>query len=104
MGTTLEGEWDEVMGVVTRCFEEMNKDCDRVYMTVNVDYRKGKSGRIESKVRSVESKLTAFVKKVPVSVPFRQLGVKPVKRKITNWQQSFRLSLPSAFPLKGPSE
>ena len=60
MGTTIEGEWDEVMGVVTRCFEEMNKDCDRVYMTVNVDYRKGKSGRIESKVRSVESKLTAL--------------------------------------------
>ncbi len=60
MGTTLEGEWDEVVGVVTRCFEEMNKDCDRVYVTVSADYRKGESGRIESKVRSVESKLTAL--------------------------------------------
>ena len=59
MGTTIEGEWDEVMGVVSRCFEEINKDCDRVYATVSADYRKGKSGRIESKVKSVEAKLTS---------------------------------------------
>ena len=57
MGTSIEGEWDEVMAVVSHCFEELKKDCDRVYMTVNVDYRKGKSGRIESKVKSVEAKL-----------------------------------------------
>ena len=57
MGTTVEGEWNEVMDVVTRCFEEMNKDCDRVYVTVSADYRKGESGRIESKVKSVEAKL-----------------------------------------------
>ncbi|MEA1970447.1 MAG: MTH1187 family thiamine-binding protein [Thermodesulfobacteriota bacterium] len=58
MGTAIEGEWDEVMDIVSRCFEEIKKDCDRVYMTVNADYRKGKSGRIEGKVKSVESKLT----------------------------------------------
>ena len=60
MGTTVEGEWNEVMTVVTRCFEEIKKDSDRVYMTVNVDYRKGKSGCIGSKVKSVEAKLTAL--------------------------------------------
>ncbi|MEA3414620.1 MAG: MTH1187 family thiamine-binding protein [Thermodesulfobacteriota bacterium] len=59
MGTTIEGERDEVMDVVNRCFDEIKKDCDRVYMTLNADYRKGKSGRIESKVKSVESKLMA---------------------------------------------
>ncbi|MEA3486540.1 MAG: MTH1187 family thiamine-binding protein [Thermodesulfobacteriota bacterium] len=58
MGTAIEGEWDEVMDIVSRCFEEIKKDCDRVYMTVNADYRKGKSGRIDSKVKSVEEKLT----------------------------------------------
>ena len=57
MGTSMEGEWDEVMGVVNNCFEELKKDCDRVYMTLKVDYRKGPSGRIESKVKSVEEKL-----------------------------------------------
>ena len=57
MGTSIEGEWDEVMGVVNKCFEELKKDCDRVYMALKMDYRKGPSGRIESKVKSVEEKL-----------------------------------------------
>ncbi len=59
MGTTVEGEWDEVMEVVTRCFEEMNRDCERVYVNLTADYRKGRQGRIESKIKSVESKLPA---------------------------------------------
>ncbi len=57
MGTSLEGEWDEVMGVVNNCFQELKKDCDRLYMALKLDYRKGPSGRIESKVRSVQDKL-----------------------------------------------
>jgi len=57
MGTSIEGEWEEVMGLVTRCFEELKKDSNRIYMTMKVDYRKGEGGRIESKIRSVQSKL-----------------------------------------------
>ena len=57
MGTSIEGEWDEVMAVVSRCFEELKKDCNRVYMTISGDYRKGPVGRIESKVKTVEGKL-----------------------------------------------
>ncbi|KPK28555.1 MAG: hypothetical protein AMK69_08660 [Nitrospira bacterium SG8_3] len=57
MGTSLEGEWDEVMGVVNNCFQELKKDCDRVYVALKMDYRKGPSGRIESKVKSVQEKL-----------------------------------------------
>ncbi len=57
MGTSVEGEWDQVMAVVNNCFEELKKDSDRVYMALKVDYRKGPSGRIESKVKSVEEKL-----------------------------------------------
>ncbi|HOG18643.1 MAG: hypothetical protein A4E73_02150 [Syntrophaceae bacterium PtaU1.Bin231] len=58
MGTSIEGEWEEVMGLVTRCFEELKKDSGRIYATMKIDYRKGKGGRIESKIRSVESKLS----------------------------------------------
>ena len=29
MGTILEGEWAEVMAVVTACFEAMSADCAR---------------------------------------------------------------------------
>ena len=57
MGTSIEGEWDEVMEVVTRCFEELKKDCSRVYMTITGDYRKGGFSRITGKVEAVEKQL-----------------------------------------------
>ena len=57
MGTSLEGDWDQVMGVVNSCFKELKKDCDRVYMALKLDYRKGSSGRLKNKVKSVEKKL-----------------------------------------------
>jgi uncharacterized protein (TIGR00106 family) len=57
MGTSIEGEWDEVMALVGRCFEALKKDCSRVYMTIKVDYRKGASGRMEHKVQSIERKV-----------------------------------------------
>ena len=56
MGTAMEGEWEEVMAVVSRCFEALKKDCPRVYMTIKVDYRKGESGRMEGKIKTVERK------------------------------------------------
>jgi uncharacterized protein (TIGR00106 family) len=53
MGTTIEGEWDELMDVVTRCFKELKKDCGRIYMSAKVDYRKSGSNRMAGKVKSV---------------------------------------------------
>jgi len=57
MGTVLEGEWDDVFGVVKKCYERMKKDCNRISCTIKVDYRKGHSGRLSSKVASVEKHL-----------------------------------------------
>lgn len=57
MGTSIEGEWDEVMRVLTRCLEELTEDCDRVYFTITGDYRKKGKDRITAKVDSVEEKL-----------------------------------------------
>jgi len=54
MGTSIEGEWDEVMGVVKSCMEELKKDCNRLYMTMKVDCRQGESGRIEMKIKKVK--------------------------------------------------
>ena len=56
MGTAIEGEWDEVMCVVNRCFEALKEDCRRIYMTIKVDYRMGQSGRMEGKIATVERK------------------------------------------------
>jgi len=57
MGTVIEGEWDEVVAVVTQCYERMKKDCNRISCTIKIDYRKGKQGRLENKVASVEKHL-----------------------------------------------
>ena len=57
MGTSIEGEWRQVIAVVTHCFEEISKDCDRVYFAIKGDYRKKGKDRITAKVESVEEKL-----------------------------------------------
>ena len=57
MGTTLEGELDEVLAVVRRCFDALQADCDRISCSVKIDYRKGPGGRLEGKVRKVEALL-----------------------------------------------
>jgi uncharacterized protein (TIGR00106 family) len=57
MGTVIEGELDQLLAVVRQCFEELQKDCDRIECYLRLDYRKGYSGRIEGKVASVEEKL-----------------------------------------------
>ena len=57
MGTVLEGEWDEVIGVVKQCYEKMRSDCKRITCAIKIDYRAGKKDRLESKMASVEEKL-----------------------------------------------
>ena len=57
MGTTLEGEFDEVMSVVRECYQAMAADCERVECSIKMDDRKGKSGQLRAKVASVEEKL-----------------------------------------------
>ena len=54
MGTIIEGEWAEVMAVVSACFEAMQADCDRVGTHIKIDYRAGPGGRLQSKVESVQ--------------------------------------------------
>ena len=57
MGTTLEGEWDQVFGVVRQCFEALKPDCERISCSIKVDYRAGASGRLDGKVRRVQELL-----------------------------------------------
>lgn len=57
MGTIIEGEWDDVMAVVNACHIIMSSDCNRISTSIKIDYRAGASGRIKSKVESVQQKL-----------------------------------------------
>ena len=63
MGTIIEGDWDEVFDVAKKCFETMNKDCNRIVTTMKLDYRKGKKNRLVTKIESVENKLGKKLKK-----------------------------------------
>lgn len=54
MGTILEGEWDEVMSVVTGCFKLLEADCSRITSSIKIDYRAGNESRMESKINKVE--------------------------------------------------
>lgn len=57
MGTCLQGEWAEVMQTVQECFQELEQDCDRIYLTLKVDCHKGKTDLLQGKVRSVQEKI-----------------------------------------------
>jgi len=57
MGTILEGEWAEVMGVVTQCFELMAAEFPRVGLHLKVDYSAGPGGRLKAKTAKVEQHL-----------------------------------------------
>jgi uncharacterized protein (TIGR00106 family) len=54
MGTTVEGEWKEVMAVLEACFESLAEDCDRVSVHLKGDWRRGAAGRLTAKVEAVE--------------------------------------------------
>lgn len=63
MGTVLEGEWNDVMAVVTQCYERMSQDCNRVSVSIKIDARKNQTGRLAGKIASVEKRLGRPVKK-----------------------------------------
>ncbi len=64
MGTVIEGEYAQVMGGSSRCFEAMSRDCDRVECIMRFDYRKDRQGMIRGKVASVERRLGREVREV----------------------------------------
>jgi uncharacterized protein (TIGR00106 family) len=57
MGTILEGEWEQVIGVVTACFRTLQADCPRIGMNLKMDYRAGPESRLRSKIEKVEQQL-----------------------------------------------
>ena len=63
MGTIIEGDWDEISGVIGRCFEAMHKHSERVSCTIKIDDHAGRTNRLTGKVTSVEEKLGHEVKK-----------------------------------------
>jgi uncharacterized protein (TIGR00106 family) len=63
MGTVLEGEVDQLLGVVRQCFEALKTDCERIECGMRLDYRRDYVGQLRGKVASLEEKLGHPIKK-----------------------------------------
>jgi uncharacterized protein (TIGR00106 family) len=63
MGTVVEGEWDEVMKLIKKCHKIVMNTGDRTVTTISIDDRKGKSNRIDEKVKSIERRIGKSLKK-----------------------------------------
>jgi uncharacterized protein (TIGR00106 family) len=55
MGTSIEGELDQVLEVVRRCFAVLEPDCPRIHCTIKIDYRRGPGGQLDRKVQAVQA-------------------------------------------------
>lgn len=53
MGTILEGDWESVNQVISDCVKLLERQSNRIYMTLKMDYRKGPESRLKSKVEKV---------------------------------------------------
>jgi uncharacterized protein (TIGR00106 family) len=59
MFTSIEGEWDEVMGVIKRAVEAVAAKAPRVSMVLKADMRAGVTDGLTSKVEALERYLQA---------------------------------------------
>ncbi len=58
MGTIIETPTvEEGLDIVKKAYEILEVDCNRIYSTIKIDYRKGYKNRLKQKIASVESKL-----------------------------------------------
>jgi uncharacterized protein (TIGR00106 family) len=63
MGTIVETETlREALDIVEKAYEVLG-DCERVYSSLKLDIRKGKSGRLKAKIASVEQEIGREVRK-----------------------------------------
>lgn len=63
MGTVVEGDWEEIINLVSKCHKAVMKQNNRVLTSITIDDRKGKVNRIEEKVKSVERRIGRTLKK-----------------------------------------
>jgi uncharacterized protein (TIGR00106 family) len=57
MFTNVEGDWDEVMGLIKACLMRVAEEAPRVSVVIKIDHRPGVSDGLHSKVDAVEDRL-----------------------------------------------
>ena len=57
MFTNVEGEWDEVMGLIKACVDKVAEASPRVSLVIKIDHRPGVTGAMQHKVDAIEQHL-----------------------------------------------
>jgi len=57
MGTNLEGDWDEVMGVIKACRDRLLETSNRVSLSIKIDDRVGVTDGLRRKVASAKQRM-----------------------------------------------
>jgi uncharacterized protein (TIGR00106 family) len=57
MFTNIEGDWDEVMGVIKACVMQVAEAAPRVSVVIKIDHRPGTTDAMHSKIEAVEQRL-----------------------------------------------
>jgi uncharacterized protein (TIGR00106 family) len=59
MFTNVEGEWDEVMGLIKTCVMTVAEAAPRVSVVIKIDHRPGVTDALHGKVDAIEQQLRA---------------------------------------------
>lgn len=57
MGTNLEGDWDEVMGVIRACRDRLLETSNRVSLSIKIDDRVGVTDGLQRKVAAAKRRI-----------------------------------------------
>src|SRR4051795_11622877 len=57
MFTNVEGDWDEVMGLIKACVMRVAEDAPRVSVVIKIDHRPGVEDALHGKVKALEDRL-----------------------------------------------
>ena len=62
MSTTIEGSWEKVIPLINKARLSLRREYPRLYINITIDDRKGATGRLTGKIKSVEKRLDRKVK------------------------------------------
>lgn len=57
MFTNVEGEWDEIMGLIKQCVEKVGESAPRVSVVIKLDHRPGSVDAMHHKTQAIEEHL-----------------------------------------------
>jgi len=76
-GTCIEGEWDEVMGLVRQCHERVRRSSPHVLTSIRIEDEEGGRDQLTRNIASVEEKLGRRLGRMGSQGPLRSPPTSP---------------------------